>query len=122
MKCMAKAAGPKLRINAVLPGLLLTDWGNLYGEQRIQGLRDAAVLKKEVCLTINFLMTLRGWGERWGKDRGRGALECSKLITDCDIQTDLDDCADAFIMIAQNTSMTGQSVHVGMSLHLLSCF
>lgn len=27
--------------------------------------------------------------------------------------TDLDDCADAFVMIAKNTSMTGQMVTVG---------
>lgn len=26
MKCLATSQGPKLRINAVLPGLLLTEW------------------------------------------------------------------------------------------------
>jgi len=26
MKCMAGTQGPKVRINAILPGLLLTDW------------------------------------------------------------------------------------------------
>ena len=50
MKCVAKSQGPKLRINAVLPGLLLTDWGNKYGDERINMLRDAAALKKEVSL------------------------------------------------------------------------
>ena len=48
MKCVAKTHGPTLRINAVLPGLLLTDWGNLYGEERIGMLKERAVLKKEV--------------------------------------------------------------------------
>ena len=48
VKCMAKTQGSKVRINAVLPGLLLTDWGNAYGDERISALRDAAVLKKEV--------------------------------------------------------------------------
>ena len=28
-------------------------------------------------------------------------------------QTDLDDCADAYIMLAKNTSMTGMKVQVG---------
>ena len=28
MKCMAQTQGKGVRINAVLPGLLLTDWGN----------------------------------------------------------------------------------------------
>lgn len=27
--------------------------------------------------------------------------------------TDLSDCADAFVMIAKNTSMTGQKISVG---------
>jgi len=49
MKCLAKVSGPKLRINAVLPGLLLTDWGNLYGDERIAALKDQAVLKQEAC-------------------------------------------------------------------------
>jgi NAD(P)-dependent dehydrogenase (short-subunit alcohol dehydrogenase family) len=48
MKCLVKTQGSKVRMNAVLPGLLLTDWGNLYGEERIAALKDAAVLKKEV--------------------------------------------------------------------------
>lgn len=49
MKCIAKVAGEKARINAVLPGLLLTDWGNLYGDERINALKEASALKKEVC-------------------------------------------------------------------------
>lgn len=32
VKCIAKTQGAKVRCNAVLPGLLLTDWGNEYGE------------------------------------------------------------------------------------------
>ena len=48
MKAIAKTQGPKLRINAVLPGLLLTDWGNQYGEERLKVLKDAAALKQEV--------------------------------------------------------------------------
>lgn len=26
MKCLAQTQGPKVRVNAVLPGLLLTEW------------------------------------------------------------------------------------------------
>ena len=26
MKCLAATQGPKIRVNAVLPGLLLTEW------------------------------------------------------------------------------------------------
>lgn len=48
MKCLANTQGQKVRVNAVLPGLLLTDWGNLYGEERLAMLKDRAVLKQEV--------------------------------------------------------------------------
>jgi NAD(P)-dependent dehydrogenase (short-subunit alcohol dehydrogenase family) len=29
MKCLATTQGPKIRVNAVLPGLLLTEWVSL---------------------------------------------------------------------------------------------
>ncbi|KAK4496450.1 hypothetical protein PRZ48_012430 [Zasmidium cellare] len=77
MKCLANTQGPKIRINAVLPGLLLTDWGNLYGEERINALKNQAALKKV---------------------------------------TDLEECAQAFIDLAKNTSITGQAVHVDSGL------
>lgn len=57
MKCVAKTQGPKLRINAVLPGLLLTDWGNKFGDERLKTLKDAAALKKEV--SLRFLLIER---------------------------------------------------------------
>ncbi len=54
MKCLANTQGPKsggkVRVNAVLPGLLLTDWGNLYGEERIKTLQNTAALKQETKL------------------------------------------------------------------------
>lgn len=31
-------------------------------------------------------------------------------------QTDLDDCAQAFVDIARNTSMTGQKIQIGMKV------
>ena len=52
MKCIAASQGEKLRINAVLPGLLLTDWGNRYGDEAISNLKEAAALKKEVCTPV----------------------------------------------------------------------
>lgn len=51
MKCMAQTQGKEVRINAVLPGLLLTDWGLVYGDERIKMLKDRAALKKEVSLS-----------------------------------------------------------------------
>ena len=31
MKCLASTQGPKIRVNAVLPGLLLTEWASIAG-------------------------------------------------------------------------------------------
>ena len=54
VKCVAKTQGSKVRCNAVLPGLLLTEWGLEYGEERIEELRQAAVLKREVSFSLFF--------------------------------------------------------------------
>lgn len=48
MQCLAQTQGPKIRVNAVLPGLLLTDWGNSFGEDKIESVKKTAVLKQEV--------------------------------------------------------------------------
>ncbi|KAL3424331.1 short-chain dehydrogenase [Phlyctema vagabunda] len=77
MRCLARTQGPKVRVNAVLPGILLTEWGNQYGEEAIRGMKENAWLKKE---------------------------------------TDLEDCAQAFVHIAQNASMTGQKIQIDSGL------
>ena len=58
MKCLANTQGEKVRINAVLPGIMLTEWGNRYGEQRIAELKKAAVLQKEVRLFSHFSLNI----------------------------------------------------------------
>ena len=50
VKCLASTQGPKVRVNSVLPGLLLTEWGANFTPERIQMIKDAAYLKKEVRL------------------------------------------------------------------------
>ncbi|OAL47030.1 short chain dehydrogenase/reductase [Pyrenochaeta sp. DS3sAY3a] len=50
VKCLAVTVGPKIRVNTVLPGLLLTEWGLKYSEERIEGAKNAAVLKHETFL------------------------------------------------------------------------
>ncbi|KAH6608277.1 hypothetical protein Trco_004590 [Trichoderma cornu-damae] len=73
MKNLAYTQGPKIRINAILPGLLLTEWGQRFGPSNIEAIKSASTLRQE---------------------------------------TNLDDCADAFISAAKNTSMTGQEIVV----------
>ena len=99
VKCLAVTVGPKIRVNTVLPGLLLTEWvsatstnpfretytltrhhqGNKYSPERIKQIKDAAVLKREA---------------------------------------DLQDCVDAFVMLAKNTSMTGMRIQVDAGLNV----
>lgn len=77
MRCLASTQGPSVRVNAVLPGLLVTEWGLKYSTERLDEMKEKATLK-------NF--------------------------------TDLDDCAQAFIDIARNSSMTGQGIQVDSGL------
>ncbi|KAM0172500.1 hypothetical protein ACHAPF_007379 [Botrytis cinerea] len=77
MKCLAATQGPKVRVNAVLPGLVLTEWGRLYSEEDQEKLKDKAYLKRV---------------------------------------TDIEDCAQAFVDIAKNSSMTGQKIQVDSGL------
>jgi len=55
------------------------DQGNKYSAERLQQIKDAAVLKREA---------------------------------------DLQDCADAFVMLAKNTSMTGMRIQVDAGLNV----
>lgn len=49
VKCLAATQGPKIRVNSVLPGLLLTEWGAKFAKERIEMIKGASYLKKEVC-------------------------------------------------------------------------
>ncbi|KAE8160688.1 hypothetical protein BDV40DRAFT_289896 [Aspergillus tamarii] len=73
MKHFAFTFGPEIRVNAVLPGLLLTEWGMKFGDNIINALKERSTLRHE---------------------------------------TYLDDCADAYISLAKNTSATGQQLTV----------
>lgn len=53
MKCIASTQGEKLRINAILPGLLLTEWGLRYSEEKQTKIKNDAALKREVRCCLN---------------------------------------------------------------------
>ncbi|OQE82076.1 hypothetical protein PENNAL_c0038G05233 [Penicillium nalgiovense] len=73
MKCLAKSQGAKVRVNAILPGLLLTEWGQRFPSDKIEGWTNATALKKV---------------------------------------PEVEDCADMFITLAKNASITGQAVQI----------
>ncbi|KAK1080003.1 hypothetical protein LTR33_005917 [Friedmanniomyces endolithicus] len=45
-KALAVICSPKVRVNSVSPGLLLTDWGLSFGEQKIEAATQATKLKR----------------------------------------------------------------------------
>ncbi|PWY76409.1 NADP(+)-dependent dehydrogenase [Aspergillus sclerotioniger CBS 115572] len=73
VKCLAQTQGSKIRVNAVLPGLLLTEWGQRFSPEAIEKWTASTSLKKA---------------------------------------PDLEDTANVYVMLAQNTSMTGQSIQI----------
>ncbi|OHE99532.1 short-chain dehydrogenase [Colletotrichum orchidophilum] len=46
VKGLAVAAGPRVRVNSVSPGLMLTDWGLQFPEEKQQAIRDRTPLKR----------------------------------------------------------------------------
>jgi len=72
-KCLAKSLAPKVRVNTVAPGLVMTRWVAGFPEERLQQFQEAALLKRA---------------------------------------SDLKDAAAAFVMLACNNSITGQTIVV----------
>ncbi|UKZ89676.1 putative secondary metabolism biosynthetic enzyme [Trichoderma asperellum] len=50
MKNLAFTQGPKIRVNAILPGLMLTEWGQRFGPEIIEKVKGASTLKRETDL------------------------------------------------------------------------
>ncbi|KAF1985818.1 NAD(P)-binding protein [Aulographum hederae CBS 113979] len=46
VKCLATICGPKVRVNSVSPGLLLTEWGMKFSEEKREAARMATTLKR----------------------------------------------------------------------------
>ncbi|KAF6841563.1 short-chain dehydrogenase [Colletotrichum musicola] len=46
VKALAIAAGPRIRVNSVSPGLLLTDWGMQFSEEQREAARERTRLKR----------------------------------------------------------------------------
>ncbi|KAK2871902.1 hypothetical protein FQN49_002709 [Arthroderma sp. PD_2] len=73
MKSLATSQSPKIRTNAVLPGLLLTEWAERFPPEVKTGYIEKTALKRV---------------------------------------PEVEDCADVYITIAKNASMTGQQIQV----------
>ena len=115
MKCLASTQGPKVRVNAILPGLLLTEWVRLHG--------GPCLLSTDVFSGRQFHTGDASGvkGQSLLKERGRFGYVSRevpyKLIFE---QTDLEDCADAFVAAARNSSLTGQNIQIGAYSNLVA--
>lgn len=49
MKCLASTQGPKIRVNAILPGLLLTEWVSMLNAATLP-IRTLIILKPMMLL------------------------------------------------------------------------
>lgn len=49
-RCLAVALAPNIRVNAIAPGLLITRWGKLFGDDAIKKIEDNLPTKKVTTL------------------------------------------------------------------------
>lgn len=57
-KALAVICSPKIRVNSVSPGLLLTEWGLKFGEEKIQAATNATKLKRLATVEVNICAAL----------------------------------------------------------------
>ena len=94
-KCLAATVGPKIRVNTVLPGLLLTEWVRMQKPSR------------RAMLTVT-------QGLKYSKEK----IEQLKNAAALKDVTHMEDCASAYVMLAKNTSMTGMRIQVDAGLNI----
>jgi NAD(P)-dependent dehydrogenase (short-subunit alcohol dehydrogenase family) len=110
MRCLAATQGPAIRVNAILPGLMLTEWGRLFPQEAISAMEEKAWLKKVVG-GLHITPCCRGFYVVIVRVRAKYAANTWLTL----LQTDMEDCAQAFVDTAKNSSVTGQRIIVGKS-------
>lgn len=48
MRCLANSQGPKIRVNAICPGLVLTEWGDKFPDEIKDRYREMTKTKQHV--------------------------------------------------------------------------
>lgn len=54
-KSLAMICSPKIRVNSVSPGLLLTEWGMKFPEEKREAARERTALKRLATVEVSFL-------------------------------------------------------------------
>jgi NAD(P)-dependent dehydrogenase (short-subunit alcohol dehydrogenase family) len=55
-KSLAVICAPKIRVNSVSPGLLLTEWGLKFGPEKIEKATEATKLKRLATVEVHLLL------------------------------------------------------------------
>lgn len=105
VKCLAVTVGPKIRVNTVLPGLLLTEWVSTSSPLPL----FPSWPHPNMLMLMIFCQGLRYPQEK---------IDQVKEIAALKHETYLDDCVDAFVMLARNTSMSGMRIQVDAGLNI----
>ncbi|KXT18406.1 hypothetical protein AC579_8142 [Pseudocercospora musae] len=69
-KCLAVICSPKIRVNSVAPGLLLTEWGMKFPESKREAAKNATKLKR--LATVEVSLMIYCYGELLKTSTGRG--------------------------------------------------
>jgi len=72
MRCLAYTQGPKVRVNAVQPGLLMTEWGKNFPQEAIDRTKDRSKLKVAVGVSFFLSFLSRRVGANEGMEWGWG--------------------------------------------------
>lgn len=90
-KALAVICAPKIRCNSVSPGLLMTEWGMKFPEEKREAAREATKLKRFATVEVSFVPACKS--PFW------------KFVADGE-----QDVAEQVRLLAVSKSMTGQNV------------
>lgn len=84
-KALAVICAPnKIRVNSVSPGLLLTEWGLAFGEEKIKKATDATKLKRLATVEVSIAAFVDGLVGHAHSSKGR----CGSGTSTCDYEID----------------------------------
>jgi len=100
---MAKACAPHIRVNAIAPGLILTEWAERFSQEQITGWTNGTALKRvptpeDIAATYGEYSSL-GCGEEgfpWDTKVSRASVQQVNCVGHADIT----------VMLAENMSIT----------------
>jgi NAD(P)-dependent dehydrogenase (short-subunit alcohol dehydrogenase family) len=106
-KALAVICSPKIRVNSVSPGLLMTEWGMQFPEEKREAARQATKLGRFATVEVSPVFPFPS------RSRG-GRISCVGVLLLCFslLTWRQQDVADQVRLLALSKSMTGQNIVV----------